>query len=449
MASFSDNFDRSNESVEAGSWTALDGADDTSAVATISATKLISASLSQRVVCWRSTDLPTDIPQECKAAIVSSAQGSNYYVDVGVMGKADTSGLSTLPLGLWARFEWLASGARRVSLMRFLPSDSAQSTVADVDLVLAGSVVAEGWENRLQQDGALGVPQIMRIVVTVASPYGLRARVFLNNEDEDRPVIDQRISHDFVGTGDAAQEFGHWWVGFGPSTAAGPAILGVIGADYTTDEGKVDQEQRGDQPTLGEVRDLIKRRYQRSTRGALDDVDVDTAIIDTLRDLRAQIGDTAWFLVRSADVSLTVDGNNYTCTLPSYMERVLRIADGTYDVPVWWEFLYLTTSGAQVVRINGLSGTYTVKYSMRWTEPVESADTVPIPRLYRETIVCGACMRLAQSEGRADILNSFMVLYANGLKNMQRDQARQSNAQMARVQPATVPFAYLRSWPRV
>lgn len=449
MVQFSDDFDRANESIEAGSWTALDSADDTSDVALVSATKLISGSTSQRVVCWRSTDLPTDVPQECDAAITSSGQGTNYYIDVGVMGKAGTSGLSSLPLGLWGRMSWLANGARRVSLMRFLPSDSAQSTVADVDLVLAGSVVAEGYENRLQQDGALSVPQRMRIVVTQETPYGLRARVFVNSDDDDRPVIDRKIDHDFVGTGDSNQTYGHWWVGFGPSTNTNLAILGVLGSDYTTDDGKEEQDQRQDQPTLGEVRDLVRRRYTMSTRESLDQVDVDTAILDTIRDLRAKIGDNAWFLSRTDDVSLTINGTTLLSTMPSYMDRVLEIREASTGIPVWWQLSHTTSSGAQVLRINSTSQSFTCSWQMRWTEPVDDSDIIPIPRLYREAVVTGAVMRLAEAAGRQDVFARSGTMYANAIQNMQRDQARYSNQKRPRMRPATLPFSYLRSWPRV
>ena len=446
MAEFTDDFDRADEAIESGDWIALDDTDDASNVARVSATALISNSTSARVACWYTGSVPTGIPQECEAAVVSSIQGSNCYVDVGVQGLSGDSGFATLTLGLWARLSWLSSGARRVSLMRFLPSDAAEATVEDVDLVSAGGIEVDGYQGALVSAGALGVMQRVRIVVTQDDLYGLRARVFLNSDDDDHAIIDAKVDHDFVGTGDTDQPYGRWWVGFGDAGSAGLAIGGVTGSDYTTDEGKVVQAIRSDQPTLGEITALVTRRYTRSHSGYLDVADVRDAIVDTIRDVRNKLGDQAWFLVRAASISLTIDPSTNLCTLPSYIERPLRIAESLSDVPIYWAFQYQTDEGANVVKVSGASGDYRVRYAMRWIEPSDPNDHLPFPRQHREALVAGACARLAQNEGRAEMADSFAALFSNGLREMQRDQARYSNMERKGFRAATIPFRY-NSWP--
>lgn len=445
MADYSDDFARADEAIEAGSWIALDGADDNSNVARVSASRMVSNSTSQRVVAWYTGTVPTGVPQENGAAVTSSGQGTNHYIDVGVMGKSGTSGFTSLPLGLWARLTYLANGARRISLLRFLPSDSAEATITDIDLVSAGGIEVAGYEGVLVKSGAVGVLQLVRIVAKASSPHGIRVQVFLNTRDDDRPVIDWLVDRDMQGTGDSNQTYGRWWVGFGPSADSALSIAGVLGSDYVDDEGKVEDVLRQDQPTLLEIMTRVRGRYERSARGSLTDAAVQDAVIDGLRRIRDRAGLNQKWLERIATISLTVNTATSECTLPDDIDVPIRIMHASDNTPVHFKRLARTTSGALVIQLFALNGSFRVVYRMRYVEPSALDQRCPIPKQHDHVLVSAACMRLAMDEGRPEMMQIFAADFESGLDGLLRWQAHDHNMDRAVMQTVRHQMPYHRN----
>lgn len=443
MASFTDRFERADEAIEDSDWIALDAADDASNVVRVSASRAVSNSTSQRTIAWHTGTKPTGVPQECNAVVSSSAQGSNHYIDVGVMGKSGASGFSSLAKGVWVRIHYLANGARRLSLYRHLPQDAAEAAVVELDIVAAGSVEVAGYEGQLIDVGATSVPQLVRIVVTATTVGGLRARVFLNTQDDDVPVIDAVIDRDFIGTGDSNQTYGTWWIGFGPSADSALAVAGVVGQDYVDDEGKSAIAVREDQPTLLQVVTKVRARYERSARGTLTDAAIHEAVIRGLRRIRDVAGSNMQWLRTTATLTLTVDSGG-ECTLPDDVYLPTDVVSVSSGARVRMRLLSRTTSGACLISLGGISGSYRVTYMQRWAEPSGDGERVPIPKEYDHTLVAAACAALAEDEGRADMAQIYLADFSFGMQGLLAWQALDFNAMGQTVAAARLSMPYHR-----
>lgn len=443
MVSFTDEFDRTDGALGS-SWQSLNSNNSTSAVVVLD-TRAVSNDRSYQAVAWRiaTASLPTTGAQEVGGMVVSATQGSNCHVDLGVMGTTAAASYSTTPLGVWARLAWLSNGVRRLSIHRFLPGDSASATLRTLDVVLSGAVPADGYEGRLRENGTVGYPQQLRLVVT-AIDNGLLARAYVNEDDDDRPTLSAVIDRDLLDTGVADQEFGAIWMGFGPSTGAAgdQAVLGVFGGDYDASEDHVAQELREDQPTLETLRQRVRRHYESSTNTSLLDEQLDDAITDAVEDLLNLCGDQAWFLVREASLTITPDTNG-VAELQPVMRRVHEIVDGTNRKQVWFKLLYHSTQGAPVVRMNTTaSGTYLVRYTLRHAQIKQPYDPLPIPREYQEAVVMGACQKLARRDRKANLAVEFGVEYQRLTLTMLRDLSRHSNAARGAFKPQRLSFGY-------
>lgn len=446
MTSFSDKFNRADASIEADlKWAALDSADDSSDVILIADGRAISFNVTATTAAFRADTKPTTIAQEATIICGTSAQGTNYYHEVGVLGTEAATGWATNPRGVWARLTWLANGARRLNIYRFLPSDSAAASVAQVDLVYAGSIVAAGYERRLISDGALGSLQEVRIVVDVAD-YGLRARVFLNSEDDDNPVLEGRIDRDYQTAGVVGEPYGTWWFGFGPSgggTSGNLYVASAYGFDYDASEDKEVVELRSDQPRLGDVRTRVLNKYTRGGGTNRPAEMVDEAVTDTIEDMLKQFGDSAHFRITEDTVTVSPDANG-RATLTAKMVRVLELRYSDSDTPVEVQTIGHSTEGAPIIRTSGAAGSYIVRYVQRHVQPKQDDDPVPIPREYLETLVLGACMRLAENDGKADMVGYWSGRYLTALKSDARDLCRTSNLERTVQRPRQLIRAYGR-----
>ena len=293
MAEYSDAFDRADESIESDDWAALNSNNDVvGGVVEVLAGRAVNGNPTYQAVAFYTATKPTTADQEHAANVVSATAGSNCYVDIGVLGKEAASGWATNPLGVWARLSWLANGARRLSIHRFLPGDSAASQVSMADIVYAGSIENPNYRGRLLDSGALGSEQNVRLVV-VEKDWGLLARAYLNSADDDQYCLEARIQGDFLGTGDSAQTNGSWWIGFGPSagSAGDQAVLAVTGFDYDQSTDKELVQQRSDQPLLGDIRQEVLNKYTNAGGTNRPDPVVDQAISRALDELMMVFGD--------------------------------------------------------------------------------------------------------------------------------------------------------------
>ena len=429
MASFSTKFNVADQGIEDGAaWTALDSTGVTDDAVTIVKNRAGCPQNARSAVAWYDTTKPATADQECGAMISASVQGSSAYVDVGVLGKAVSSSLSTAKLGLWARFSWLANGARRIAIHRFMPDDSASSTVAQANLVLAGGVESDAFVGVLDQAGALNVPQLLR-VVAVANNTGYRVRVFLNNSGDERPVLEAQVDGDFTGTSDATQPYGKWWIGFGPNGSAshGTTVAYVYGLDYSSATDHARQELRPDQVSLGVLRAMVKTRYGRGMPTSLSDEVIDDALRNAMDGVISELGLSASFLWREEALSLSPNTTTGRVTLQANMREIIAIEDSS-GCPARWSLLAYDTNGAPIILLNSTAGTYKVRYLLRHSLPTTPGDTCPVPREHVEAVVLGACYRIAFGEPRMDLGQALHAEYRMAFDRLVMAMARQVNA---------------------
>lgn len=432
MASFTAKFNVAAadiEDLDAGaSWTALDSTDVIDGAITIAKNRAGCPNSGRSAVAWYKAAVPTTASQEAGIRASSSAESSVAYVNVGVLGKSTTSSLSAAKLGIWATFYWLSSGARRIAIFRNLPDDSGSAVVAQEDLVLAGGIEAEGFYGVLDQGGALGVPQLIRIVVT-PTDTGHLARVFINTAGDEKPVLEGVIDGDFTGTGDATQTYGKWWFGFGPYVGTGHSITVAYayGLDYDQSEDHVLQERRPDQITLSDLRTQVRIRYSRGSATSLDDTVIDDAVQKSIDGLIAELGLSASFLWRTTTVDLDPDVNTCRVTLQAVMKEVTAIRDAASGAPMGWQLVAYSTNGAPIIEFQGSADSYLVDYVMRHQMPTKATDLCPIPREHSEAVVLGACYRIAFGEPRIDLGQALYAEYQMGFNRLFGAMARQIN----------------------
>lgn len=428
MASFSKKFNVANASIEDdANWTALDSIDGTADVITIVGNAAGAASGAHSAVAWYIGAVPASAQQEIGARITGAVEATTSYIDVGLLGQKDTDTLSAIHLGIWARFYYLASGARRLAIYRYLPDDAASAVVMQANLVLAGGVESESYRGLLNDVGSLGTPQLLRLVVT-PTDTGYRARAFINSQGDETPVLDAAIDGDFVDTSDPDAAFGRWWIGFGPSGAVhGVEAAFVYGLDYDASDDHAQQDVRPDQISLAELRDRVRNRYTRGVPTALSDTLVDQSIRDAIDGVINSLQLGAAFLWREESVDLATDTSTGRATLTTIMRDVMTISD-QYGNPVNWRLVSYSASGAPIVVVDGITGTYLISYVMRHSLPTAPDDRCPIPREHSESVVLGACYRIAMGEPRGDLARDLMAEYELALGRLKSAMTRQVNA---------------------
>lgn len=427
MTSFSYKFDVANADANTLGFVTLDDGNNTANAVTVVANRAGCPDGAATAIAWYDTTQPATQDQETQALVTGSVEGSGSYVDVGVLGKSAAASFSTVPRGLWARLYYLANGARRLSLYRFLPDDAASAVVRTVDLVTAGSIEVPRYRGLLTQAGALGAVQLVRVVATRTNA-GYLLRCYLNTTSDDQPVLEALVSGDFTGTGDSNQPYGNWWMGFGPSGLAhGTSCAWLAGLDSDSSDDHAAQEVRADQVTLAEARRRVRSRYERGSASALSDQLIDDALRDAVEGLIEACGDAVPFLSREATVTLTPDASTGRVTLDPVMRRVISITEATSGVPMPWSVVAYGTSGALVLAFPCAAGSYLVQYVMRHRQPSRDTEPMPIPREFTEAMVNGACLRLAVSEGKTAMMQTFAALASAGQAQMQTSMARAMN----------------------
>jgi hypothetical protein len=438
MTEFVDDFARADEAIETGGdWAALNSNNATSNVVAVLDGRMVNNDPTRSAAAFYVTTKPAAASQEMQANITASVQGSNCHVDIGVLGKQAAAGWSSNPLGVWARFAWLANGARRLSIHRFLPGDSAATTVVTTDLVMAGAIESSSHLGALLDAGALGSVQNVRLVVE-EQDWGLRARVFLNTNDDDRYALEARLTGDWLGTGDTAQADGSWWIGFGASggAAGDQAVLAVAGSDYDLSDDKALIEQRDDQPRLSELRQDVLYRYTSAGGTNRPAEVVDAAIRYATIEALLILGDKVETRREEATVALTIDAVTGRATgFTAKMLRVLDIRDATTHGRVAFNHQNRGVDGTPVLRVSGSSGDYLVTYSIRPRMPKAPDDPVPFPPEHVEMLIYGACQRLAESDGKPDLAMHWKEMSLAAMRTVAKDLQRTTNLERQVIQP--------------
>lgn len=389
--------------------------------------------------------LPTTAQQEIAIACGSALEGTvgTQFVECGIGALSSPTDFSADPWGIYARLGWESDGVRVLSLRRFLRGDAADTEVAAITLVAAGTIEADGYAGLLNEAGALSTPQLLRLVV-VTTDSGMRATVYLNTWDDDRPVLTANIGTDFVPPTVSTTDFGSWWFGFGTSASAESlAVAMIIGSDYDVDEVTEEQDLSDNQPTYAELEQRVRSRYE----GGISTNISQQRILDALRDeveyLINRCGDVAWFLIREEAITLTVTARGLM-TLPAKMRRALEIVTANGErIP--FKFNRLTTAGATVIEIPSLTtGAHTIRYVMRHKQLVEPGDLCPIPREHAELVMAGAIKRLAVRDRNIEALKTYTIEHNMHEALFLRDNNRFSDQRRAVWRPRMVHGAWYR-----
>lgn len=433
MATFTDKFDRADGAIETAvsgtvHWAALNAAGNTANVVAVLDGRAVNNVPAQEAIAWVISTVPATAAQHVEAMVNAAVQGSNCFVDIGVLGTEDSASWAGTIRGVWARFSWLANGARRITLMRRLPGDAAQSTVATVDLVFAGSIESDNYRGRLRDAGALGTPQLVRLIVEPVDG-GLVARVYVNTDDDDAYILRAPLDGDYLGSGDVTQPYGTWWIGIGGAggTAGDQSVLVFRGEDYDASEDKALASIRIDQPTLAEMRQEVLLRYSGIGTTSRDTRAVDDAIRHACTEAVQRMGDQNDAVLAEETVDITVNPvtSRVTAGLHALMERILEIRDAVDEtkLPFVWE--RNGTNGVPVIRMGSWwSGSVVVRYRVRLVEPYDDDDLLPVMKPHREPVIFMACARLATFDGKHELSQQFQGLAEFALTRVFKEQQR-------------------------
>ncbi len=178
MATFTDDFQYANGAIEtatSSAWLAI--GDGTSVDVDI----LQNAATNADAVAARAifqTTVAATASQSAAAWVVSTEEGTDAYVDIGVAAAKTPSSFAADVLGIYARLLWNSNGVRTLSIRHKLRNGS-DTELASVNLVTAGGVEAPGYEGTLHAAGALDELQHLRLIVT-EEDYGLGVRAYVN-----------------------------------------------------------------------------------------------------------------------------------------------------------------------------------------------------------------------------------------------------------------------------
>jgi hypothetical protein len=421
MATFTETFEYDDADLDGvGGWVVDNDASSDTGIETL-ANYATNFEGSLAAVAYQATTVPTTATQEVSAYVTSSEQTANSYVDIGVGGKTAAAWADRI-LGVYARLYWLPSGERKVTIrhkLRDLGSGASDTEVASLTIMTSGGVEVSGYEGALLDGGDTKTFQHLRLILTSESS-GLFAAVFLNNADDDHPILSAKVLSDWVEPNASdSTDFGTWWFGFGDPGGSFDRSL-VVG-----------------QFAAGDYTERVRRRYAGAAHDNLSDPVIDDYITDEVRQIVNQLGDSAWFMRRTEIVSISTDAESLQ-TLDAKVKRPVDLTDSVSGRRFLWEFHSLDSSGACVIRFAG-NPNYTedarLHYIAHYEEMEEETDICPIPREHTEVVVIGACLRAAERDRNAALIASYMKRYDVLFRSLQRDQNRYADMQKARYRP--------------
>lgn len=182
--------------------------------------------------------------------------------------------------------------------------------------------------------------------------------------------------------------------------------------------------------TLGQLRALVKRRYERNgVSNNSEDTQVDMFLNDSMRELFIAAGDDCWYLRRVEQMSLTGGVNNLN-DLPASVHRIVRIEPVGYPrTSLAFEKVADVDEGrTQITLQESLGGSYYVHFQIAAPDMVGDDDVCLLPDQYVETLVALTCKRLAESSGNG-MQAAYYASEAERLMRVYlRDVKRQSRA---------------------
>lgn len=425
MTSFQDLFDRDDTTLALDpNWTPVDDAD--AASGEILATFATGTAV-QELAAFYDTTKPTTKQQEVSAWVNCVTEDANSWASVFIGGKHSAT-FNDRVAGISARLYWKEDRVRTLEIRS--EQNTAEPVVStSINLVLAGGIEADGYEGALNVSGEVQVEQHLRLIVTTED-YGLRARAYVNELDDDKATLELRIPQDWIEP-DATDTFGQWGFGLGPTPVAGDVlVMSIGGKDYNTTEDKQTIEYRDDQVTLGMLVNRVRRRYARTANTSLDEDLIKEYINDTVEEVLNDLGDMAWFMERRITSGWTANGSKtYLYTMPSDVRHVRDVVWSSGRGRRAWRFDHVDSNNNLVIWIapsggEENAGSVEIVYLARHRSMDADDDPCPIPREHNELIVLGACLRLAETGKSPAAEKSFAARYGMQRQKLMRDMNR-------------------------
>jgi hypothetical protein len=167
----------------------------------------------------------------------------------------------------------------------------------------------------------------------------------------------------------------------------------------------------GELPTLSLLRTKVRRRYERSATGSdATATQIDMFINDSIREIHNTLGDTAWFLRRAEEFTLSPSFPG-TIDLPRVCKRILRIerASNPGEALTYKGISYTDAGRVQIALHNYGGGPFIVHYLAQWTDLVNETDATLVPIDHVELIVMLTCKRLTECAGNASMAAYYAV----------------------------------------
>lgn len=382
---------------------------------------------------YQQLTIPGTNQQEVSAWVTSTQEGIAQWIDLVINGAWNASYAERLA-GVILRLSWLPNHERKIELWQQLPSDLTYVLLGTQQLVAQGGPVETGYHGRLIDDGATNALQHIRLIVR-PSEFGIIAAAYVNQEDDDHPTLEARLRVDMVSSTSVA---GHWGFGFSAATANTLIVARFCGNDYTLAIAKA-AVLESSQPTILELREIVKRRYAGGSGSDLDDFHVDELVSEQIEQIVHELGEACWFLERQEELTLSADAEGYV-TMPSYVERVYYIERLGQKQPSHWIYSHHDGSNNLVLRLRlgeeSSQSTYLVKFRLRWERSGRPNDVCILPRQHMWTAVWGVCLTLASTRDRKPAMaESYGGLYNSRLESLRAEARRHWNQKRLRLQP--------------
>lgn len=183
-----------------------------------------------------------------------------------------------------------------------------------------------------------------------------------------------------------------------------------------------------DRMTLLEVRNQVKRRYERAGGSNTRDTVIDQFINDALRDLYNRPGDDCWFLRQWQPVTFSTYPES--TLLPRTVTRPVGVEDPLCPgemVPI--RALTQEDSGRWRILVDSTNNPLNVHYVVKPRDVVQDLDPILLPRDYLELLVTSTCIRMSESTGNSGVVEQWRITAAGLLALYLQDCALYAQSQ--------------------
>jgi len=203
-------------------------------------------------------------------------------------------------------------------------------------------------------------------------------------------------------------------------------------------------------PTLSAIRTKVRRRYERSATGSdATAPQIDMFINDSIREIHNTLGDTAWFLRRAEEITLSQSFPG-TIDLPRVCKRILRIERTAYPGhALTYKGISYTDSGRVQITLHDYSGgPFIVHYLAQWTDLVNDTDATLVPIDHMELIVMLTCKRLTECAGNAPMAGYYAAESERLWRTLKKENLRYDRMRQGQLEALGAMDSWSnRPWP--